>query len=513
MTEEILINATAQETRVAVLERGALREMWIERRARAGIVGGIYLGVVARVLPGMQAAFVEIGSARAAFLHARDLPGGAADSIATQLRVGQRILVQATKEPVGDKGARLSARLSLAAPTLVYLPHGDGLNLSKRIDDAAARARLTALLTDLHAELAGDVYDGNAYDDNARDGGLRDNEPLNNKPRGDEHGNHFRGGFILRTAAEDAARETIRGDMARLLRDWEDLRQRARRVDAPALLRANLPLALRAVRDFAGRGAATVRVDCADTYRRVKAFADETMTCAPRIEHYAEPRPIFDLRAVEDDLRGALQRRVALPSGGDLIFDQTEAMTTVDINTGSFVGARDFGDTALRTNLEAAAEIARQLRLRNIGGIVIVDFIELRDDDDRAEVIDALRRELARDRDIARVGAFSPLGLVEIARKRTRASLEQVLTEPCPACRGRGVRTTAETACYDILRQLLRQTSAGRSCRVLAAPAVIERLRFEEADSLNDLQQRLGATIELQAAPEYRHDEFDVVAR
>lgn len=502
MTEEILINATPRETRVARLENGALREILIERAGNKGIVGNIYLGTVVRILPGIQAAFVDIGLERTAFLHARDLAGGAPDdgrhdgcqqpgpeaSITSLLRQGEKLMLQAVKNPLGDKGARMSARVSIPSRCLVYLPGGSHTSVSRRIEDPAERESLASVLTEIRQQTGA------------------------------------AGGFILRTAAKDAAAEEIRADMAFLLRRWERILKRQREQSAPALLHRDLPLAMRTVRDLAWRHIDKVRIDCGTTCRQVVDFAAElTADARGRIEHYAGARPIFDLYEVEDHIGKALARRVRLQSGGHLIFDQTEAMTTVDINTGSFVGARNREETIFQTNLEAAGVLARQLGVRNIGGIIIVDFIDMGVEAHRAQVMQTLARELACDPVRPQVSEMSPLGLVEITRKRNGASLERLMTEPCPACDGRGAHKTAESTCYEIFRQLLRAAhtdydekrpsanSTAAKYRVVASRAVVDRLRENESDCLADLQKSIGKTIELHAEPNYRQGQFDVV--
>ena len=498
MTSEVLINATPQETRVAVLEDGMLREILIERPRNRGVAGNIYLGHVVRVLPGMQAAFVDIGLERTAFLHARDL---AADPearndyqqadphtlITSLLHEGQKITVQAVKNPIGDKGARLTARLSIASRTLVYLPNSTYTGISRRVEAPAVRESLWSAFTNLRESVGAD------------------------------------GGFIIRTAAADVDADTdageMRADMEFLVRTWRQILKRQSEqltTAAPAaLLHRDLPLELRALRDLPWRAVKKVRIDCGETCRQVTEFVAELIpTAVDRIEHYTGAQPIFDLHGVEDDIDKALQKRVPLKSGGHLIFDQTEALTTVDINTGSFVGKHNLEETIFQTNLEAAAVLARQLRVRNIGGIVIVDFIDMSIEEHRAEVMGALERELARDPTNTQVNQMSSLGLVEITRKRTSESLERLLTEACPACHGRGVQKTAQSTCYEIFREILRAARHGdaEKYRVVAARAVIDLLLENESDSLAGVQKSIGKTIQLQAEPGYRQEQFDVVS-
>ena len=498
MTGEVLINATPQETRVAVLEDGMLREILIERPRNRGVAGNIYLGHVVRVLPGMQAAFVDIGLERTAFLHARDLAtdpearnnyqqAAPHTSITSLLHEGQKITVQAVKNPIGDKGARLTGRLSIASRTLVYLPNSTYTGISRRVEAPAVRESLWSAFTNLRESVGAD------------------------------------GGFIIRTAAADVDADTgeMRADMEFLVRTWRQILKRQNEqltTAAPALLHRDLPLALRTLRDLPWRAVKKVRIDCGETCRQVTEFVAELIpTAVDRIEHYTGAQPVFDLHGVEDDIDKALQKRVPLKSGGHLIFDQTEALTTVDINTGSFVGKRNLEETIFQTNLEAAAVLARQLRVRNIGGIVIVDFIDMSIEEHRAEVMDALARELAHDPTNTEVNQMSSLGLVEITRKRTSESLERLLTEACPACHGRGVQKTAQSTCYEIFREILRaarQSHHGdaEKYRVVASRAVIDLLLGNESDSLAGVQKSIGKTIQLQTEPGYRQEQFDVVS-
>ncbi len=486
MTDEILINVTAAETRVALLSGGTLREILIERHARRSIAGNIYLGKVARVLPGMQAAFIDIGVQRTAFLHARDLDadpqtgerGGQLNadtgpSITSRIHSGEQLMLQALKDPIGGKGARLTAAISIPSRHLVYLPNSDYVGVSRRIEAPAVREKLAAVLREAYEQVAG--------------------------AQG--------GGFILRTAAQDATAEEIRADMAYLLDNWKRTLQRRQDASAPALLYRDLPPAVRAVRDFAHRETERVRIDCAETHRQVADFTAALMpTLLARIEHYRGERPIFALHSVEDDLHKALQKSVPLPSGGHLIIDQTAAMTTVDVNTGSFVGAHDLPETFLKTNLEASAALARQLRLRNIGGLVVVDFIDMASAEHRAQVMRALEQELAQDHGRAQVNEMSSLGLVEITRKRTRESLERLLTEPCPACQGRGIRQTAESIGCEIVREV--RDGGAEKYRVVASQAVVDLLREDESAGLAGVRKM----IDLQVEPNYRQEQFDVVA-
>ncbi|MDE2195721.1 MAG: ribonuclease G [Gammaproteobacteria bacterium] len=486
MSEEILINVTPRETRVAQLADGVLQELHIERTRRRGLVGNIYKGRVSRVLPGMQAAFIDVGLERTAFLHAADIAkvaygehdyeGGEPADIRGLLHEGKEILVQVLKDPLGTKGARLTTHISIPSRYLVYLPGGKGVGLSTRIEEAAERARLRELLQ---------VF---------ADGGG--------------------GGYIVRTAGEGAAPEALRADMLFLNKLWENIRAQADGASAGTLVHGDLPLAVRILRDLFGSEMEHVRVDSAEACERMRAFTQMFIPqMTARIEHYTGSRPIFELYGIEDEIQKALERKVQLKSGGHLIIDQTEAMTTIDVNTGAYVGHRNLEETILKTNLEAAQPIARQLRLRNLGGIIIIDFIDMTDAEHRQLVSQALQQGLARDHAKTQVTELSALGLVEMTRKRTRESLEHILCMPCPTCNGRGSLKTPETVCYDIFREILREARQYevRELRVLASQEVVEMLLDEESTSLAELEAQVGKAIRLQAEALYGQEQFDVV--
>jgi ribonuclease G len=482
MSDEILINVTPQETRVAVLAGGQVQELVVERTASRGLVGNLYVGRVARVLPGMQSAFVEIGLERTAFLHVNDIwenrrGGTAPRPIEKLLAEGQPLLVQVVKDPIGTKGARLSTQISLAGRLLVYLPQDPHIGISQKIEDEADRAQLRERLKEL----------------------LPPEE---------------KGGYILRTVAEGASDEELAADIAYLANLWRDIRARATGAQPPALVYQDLSLAERVLRDMVTPEVAVVRVDSRATFERLAAFAASYMPAlAGRLQHYAGERPLFDLYGVEAEIEKALARRVDLKSGGSLVIDQTEAMTTIDVNTAGFVGSRSFDDTVFKTNLEAAQAIARQLRLRNLGGIIIVDFIDMDSEEHRAAVLEELRRSLARDRTRVTVNGFTALGLVEITRKRTRESLAHVLCEPCPVCGGRGEVKTARTVCYEILRELLREARAwpAKELRVLASQPVCDLLLEEESGALALLTDFIGRPVSIQVEPGYTQEQYDIV--
>jgi ribonuclease G len=456
---------------------GVVQELLIERAASRGLVGNIYVGRVARVLPGMQSAFVEIGLERAAFLHVADIWDRKDEPIEKTLSEGQPLLVQVVKDPIGSKGARLSTQVSIAGRLLVYLPLDAHIGISQRIEDENGRAALRERLKDL-------------------------------LPAG------ARGGFIVRTLAENAPEQELRADLAYLRELWKSINERSLGAQPPLLVYQDLSLAQRVLRDMVSASTTRVLVDSRENFQKLAAFAERYMPqVRSRLEHYTGERPLFDLYDVEAEIERALSRRVDLKSGGTLIIDQTEALTTIDVNTGGYVGNRNFDDTVFKTNLEAAQAIARQLRLRNLGGIIILDFIDMESAEHRNAVLDELRRALARDRTRVTLNGFTGLGLVEMTRKRTRESLAHVLCEPCPTCGGRGEVRTAHTVCYDILREILREARAfnAREFRVIAAQGVIDLLLEDEADSLTMLSDFIGKPISVQVETGYSPEQFDIV--
>jgi ribonuclease G len=490
MSEEILINSTPVQTRVAVVEGGVLHEIYVERRGNKGLVGNIYLGRVMRVLPGMQAAFVDIGLDRASFLHLSDLvtldPNGVeirrddGRDIRDVVSEGQSVVVQVVKDPLGSKGARLTTHLSVSSRYLVFMPNTRHTGISQRIEDEPERDRLRNLVDQLAAGFEGGVP----------------------------------GGFILRTAAEGVGRDGLESDMRFLVRLWSSLRDVIARSTAPALVHEDLPLAMRTLRDLVRPELEKIRVDSTENFERLRTFAATFVPEAvDRLEHYAGDRPIFDLYSVEDEIEKALGKRVQLKSGGYLIIDQTEAMTTIDVNTGGFVGSRNLEETIFKTNLEAAAALARQLRVRNLGGIIIIDFIDMQDPEHRRQVLRNLERALERDHARTTISAVSDLGLVQMTRKRTRESLERTLCETCSTCQGRGTVKSAETVCYEIFREILREARSydNDTLLVLAAQAVVDRLLDEESGNVADLEEFIGKTIRFQVETLYTQEQFDVV--
>ena len=487
MSTEILINASIHEARAAAVENGVLQEVFLERASRRGLISNIYKGRVSRVLPGMQAAFVEIGMERTAFLHASDIfdarhagtgiEAPHTENIRTLVAEGHEILVQVVKDPLGTKGARLTTYITLPSRYLVYMPQGRGVGVSARIEDEEERERLRG------AVLAGVEADESA-------------------------------GYIVRTAAEDAPPEALRADMMYLRKLWEFVRQKGLRTEPGQLVHADLPLHLRILRDLLRPDVERVLVDHASAHRDMQEFAATFMPeVLPRIELYGESRPVFELHHVEEEIQKALERKVSLKSGGHLVLDQTEAMTTIDVNTGAFVGHRNLEETIFRTNLEAAVAIARQLRLRNLGGIIIIDFIDMEEPEHRRQVIQALEKALSDDHVKTSISSVSPLGLVEMTRKRTRESLEHLLCQPCPTCEGRGFVKTAETVCYEVFREIVRQARQFecQELMVLAHQDVIERLLDEESAALGELELLTGKPIRLQTETLYTVDQYDVV--
>ncbi|EIF42134.1 RNAse G [gamma proteobacterium BDW918] len=485
MSEEILINVTPVETRVAVVENGVLQEVYIERSRSRGIAGNIYQGKVVRVLPGMQAAFVEIGLERTGFIHASDIASldtadGEHADIRTKIREGQLLTVQVSKDPMGTKGARLTTRLSVSSRYLVYMPGAAHIGVSHRIDDDVERQRLRDLL-----ELE-------ALDEN---GELRD-------------------GYILRTAAESAGEEEMRADVQFLKRLWVAVERRMKRDVAPSVIYEDLPLFMRTMRDLVRPGLEKIRIDSKESFQRVAQFAEDYLPeIVSQLEYYPGERPIFDLYGVEDEIQKALGRKVELKSGGYLIIDQTEAMSTIDINTGAFVGHRNLEETIFKTNLEATAALARQLRLRNLGGIIIIDFIDMKDPEHRRQVLRALEKAMEKDYAKTSITGVSELGLVEMTRKRTRESLEHILCESCRYCHGRGSMKSPETVCYEVFREILREARAYESKRllVLASQEVVDRLLDEESSSVADLEEFIGASIRFQVEAVYTQEQYDVV--
>lgn len=489
MSEEILINVTPQETRVAFVENGVLQEVQVERASRRGLVGNIYKGKVSRILPGMQAAFVDIGLERTAFLHAADIVSQADETrqngdngkphedISILLREGQEVIVHVIKDPMGTKGARLTTQISIPSRYLVFLPGTSHIGVSQKIESEEERQRLKEIVSRLSPE-----FDA--------------------------------GGYIIRTVADGVTEEAIRNDMLFLQKLWSTIQQRAKEAKPPSLIHEDLQIVMRTMRDLGNSDIEKIRIDSRETYDKVKKFSKKFIAhLADQVEHYPGERPIFDLYGIDDEIRKALERKVQLKSGGYLIIDQTEAMTTIDVNTGAFVGHRNLEETIFKTNLEASQAIVRQLRLRNLGGIIIIDFIDMSDAEHRRQVIRALEKNLERDSAKSQISEVSALGLVEMTRKRTRESLEHVLCQTCPTCGGRGSLLSAESVCYEIFREIMREARQfdAQKLLVLASQTVIDMLVDEESTSLAELEEFIGKPIKLQVETEYTQEQFDVV--
>ncbi|MCD8455953.1 ribonuclease G [Xylella taiwanensis] len=496
MSEEILVNVTSSETRVAVIENGLLQELHIERDGCRGVVGNIYKGRVQRVMPGMQAAFLDVGLERTAFLHVNDViraapaapsvidteettlpPPSSVIPIVELLRDGQDVIVQVLKEPIGTKGARLTTHISIPSRYLVLLPHSKVVGVSVRIEDEAERARLKSVVTDLAVQYG-------CY------------------------------GYIVRTNAEGQPADVLAEDLAYLSRVWSVVERRGRELPPCSLLYEDLSLSLRSVRDLIRKDVEKIKVDSKEAFGQLQGFVAKYMpVLAEKLELYVGDHPIFDLYGVEEEIRRALDRQIPLKSGGYLVIEQTEAMTTVDVNTGSFVGQCTLEETVFRTNLEAAQVLARQLRLRNLGGIIVIDFIDMEDLEHRRQVLRVLEKALLRDHAKTTVYDFSPLGLVEMTRKRTVESLQRQLSETCPECGGRGTIKTAETVTYEIFREITRAVSQFDAVRllVIAAPKVVSRMTDEESAAVAELEGGLGKAICFQADPQYLQEQYDVV--
>jgi len=487
VSEEILINSTPSETRVALVENGMLQEVWLERASHSAYMGNIYMGEVSRVLPGLQAAFVDIGLDRTAFLHARDMvrnnPVAMEEdvspepSIAEMLRPGEKIVVQVIKDPLGSKGARLTSNISIPSRFLVLLPDCETIGVSVRIDEEQERARLKDLVHTLRDETQGH-------------------------------------GYIVRTNAEGVNDFALSADMVYLGKVWQSIRERAENSAAMTCIYEDLSLPLRALRDMMHEKVDRVRIDSVEVLQRARDFAQRFVPdWLERIEEFSAERPIFDSFGVEDEIEHALKPTTPLKSGGYLVFDQTEAMTTIDINTGGYVGHRNLEETIYKTNLEATQAIARQLRLRNLGGIIIIDFIDMADQEHRRQVMRSLGRALERDHAKTSINEISALGLVEMTRKRTTESLERRLCIPCPTCSGRGTIKSTETVCLEIFREIMRSSRQFEASKlmVLACSQVVERILDEQSSTVAELEELIGKSIQFQREDQYSQEQFDVV--
>ena len=501
MRKQIIVNSSPNEVRVALLENGVLAEIHIQRSSDEAATGNIYKGKVLRVLAGMQAAFVDLGLEKAAFLHASDVsaettiddedgglsevqyedggrPGRDYLPIEKRLRRGDELIVQIAKEPMGTKGARITSHVSLPGKYLVYMPTGSQIGVSKRISDERERRRLR------------DIVSGA-------------------KPKD--------GGIIVRTACENLPKKEIVDDIEGLARTWSGIREKAGSARAPALLYSDLDVVLRSVRDMLSDDVDQIVLDSRTDFERTRAFVSEFMPdLASRVEVYEDIEPICDRFGVEDQIARATEPKVWLKSGGYLVIDQGEALTMIDVNTGRFVGKRSQEETVYKTNLEATIEIVSQLRLRNIGGIIIIDFIDMEDANNRRMVTQTLEEALARDKARTTILRISELGLVEMTRKRTRENLERLISSPCPYCDGRGRIKSVATVGQEVLRRIqLEAARAGRRGERITVRAnrdVIGYLFNDEEDTIRALQERVGRSITLKVAEKYHQEQYDIVA-
>ena len=501
---EIIINVSAGETRVAILEQQSFVELHIERAHERSVAGMVAKGKITRVLPGMQAAFVDIGLEKAAFLYVGDyldergqLDPDADDEdnprprrsrgrnggqrpptkIETLLREGQEIVVQVAKEPIGSKGARITSHVSIAGRHLVLTPWAKRVGVSRRIESDRERRRLREIVTRLRpAEL----------------------------------------GFIIRTAGEGASEPDLEADVTYLASVWEEVQRRNLERPAPAALSEEPPLPLRAIRDFANSKTRRIVIDDPDTHQAMQAFLSRFVADPkPELQHYTGELPIFDHFDIESSIDDNLGRKVWLRSGGYLIFDQSEALTSIDVNTGRYVGKRDLEETVLKTNLEAVQEVVHQLRFRNIGGLIIIDLIDMETAENRDKVYRALQEELRHDKARTNILKISELGLVEMTRKRTRESLVQQLCEPCAHCEGRGYVISAESVAFKVLREIRKDLRrvAGREVVVSVNPRVAEMLLGPARRATHALAESLGREIEIRPRPGLHQEQFEVTAR
>jgi ribonuclease G len=507
MTSQIIVNADEHETRIALLENDQVAEFYIERHTDLGIVGNIYKGRVLKVLPGMQAAFVDIGLEKAGFLYVADVdvhellesyetlfirsqeeaeeddkahprhtgPPPGAYPIEDLLQEGQDLLVQATKNPLGTKGARLTTFITLPGRHLVFMPHSSHVGVSRRIGDEAERLRLRHLIESMK-------------------------EPHE--------------GFIVRTVGAGVDASAFRADMIFLRKLWSTIKERFDAAHAPSLIYHDLSLVLRIIRDLFTDEVSRLVIDNPEEYHEAVEFV---RTFLPHLEGrlslYDGAEPIFEHYGIEMELGRALGRRIWLKSGGYIVIDQTEALVVIDVNTGRFVGSRNPEETVLKTNLEAVKEIVSQIRLRDLGGIIIIDFIDMEREESRQKVLSALEQALKADRARTHIVGMSELGLVQMTRKRTRESLAHTLCESCPYCEGKGFIKSTSTVCYEIFREIKRMAShslEGRTITVSAHPAVAERLLNEEASSLESLEKLLGRRITVKADFHLHQEQFDI---
>ena len=497
MRKQIIINSAKSEVRVALLENGALAEVHIERSSNEASAGNIYLGKVLRVLPGMQAAFVDIGLEKAAFLHSSDIVDFSSDRsddedlqyddphgkredapIEDKIKKGNELVVQIAKEPLGTKGARITSHISIPGRYLVYMPTGYQIGVSKRIGDDRERRRLRELVASSRTA---------------------------------------EGGFIVRTSCQGLSDSEVQNDVRNVEKTWRGVLDKAKKAHAPQLLQSELDLVLRSVRDLLSNDVDEILVDTNHDWRRVKDYVRDFMPqLAKRVEFYDDLVPIFDHYGVEDQIARAIQAKVWLKSGGYLVIDQGEALTMIDVNTGRYVGKRNQEETVFRTNLEATEEVVSQLRLRNIGGIIIIDFIDMEEPSNRRAVTEALEKALSRDKARTTILRISELGLIQMTRKRTRENLGRLLSSPCPYCDGRGRIKSVPTIANEILRSIQKEAALSKKTQgrvaVRANRDVIMYLYNDEEEAIRALQDRLGRNVTLRVAETYHQEQYDVVA-
>jgi len=503
MKQEILINSSPQESRIAIMEDGALAEFLIERKEEMAIAGNIYKGKVSRVLPGMQAAFIDIGMEKAGFLHASDfyeIPGEVQIIEATgddaeftepppkpqpsrrmplekRISSGEEILVQVAKDPLGTKGARVTSHVSLPGRYMVFIPGSKNIGISRRIESDEERKRLKEIAQSLGTE---------------------------------------DGGFILRTACEGRSKREVQRDLRFLTMLWKRIQKKAEGSSAPALIHQDLDSITRAIRDFYSTETEQVVIDSPKDHRRVVDFVRQLMPrLKAKIVLHDDKEPLFDRYGIEEKIQKALDRRVWLRSGGYIVIERTEALTAIDVNTGRFVGKRNQEETILKTNMDAVHEVVRQLRLRNIGGIIIIDFIDMEKEGNRKKVYDALKEALKRDKARTNILKISELGLVEMTRQRTRESLENQLLSPCPHCEGRGRIKSSVTVAYEVLRAIKRQQAAiedGKNIVVRLHPDVANFLYDEKNNSLENLEREIKRHVVIKASHELTYQQYEIAA-
>ncbi|GAW68165.1 ribonuclease [Geoanaerobacter pelophilus] len=493
MGNELVINTTSHETRIALIENGTIAELYVERSRVKGIIGNIYKGRVVRVLPGMQAAFVDIGLEKAAFLYVADvfdamdeydsyIEGEQGEEpmphplhpIEELLQEGQELLVQISKEPIGTKGARITAHISLPGRHLVYMPTVDHVGISRRIEDEVERERLKEIVDRI-------------------------------KPVG--------GGFIVRTVSDGKSEEDLVADLHYLTKLWDEIAKKKDNAGAPTLIHSDLDVTQKVVRDILTESVERIVVDSKPEYDKIVQFISTFMPKMKySIELYDEEEPIFDHFGLEVEISRALGRKVWLKSGGYIIIEQTEALTAIDVNTGRYVGKHNLEDTILKTNLEAVKEIAYQLRLRNLGGIIIIDFIDMEKEVNREKVYGALEEALKSDKSKTNILKISELGLVEMTRKRVRESLGRMMCEPCPYCEGRGYVKSKISVCHEIFRELRREMLDIRGTKVMLTvhPQVADLLYDEERRGLEELEKNFKKRITVRAKPGFHQEQFEV---